>query len=151
MFLKSLPDVVETMQWSANLVFWVGDKAVGGKMFALVDLDGDLSHGVACWCVGADRFDEVLENEGLFPARYLARAKWVAAREWGAMRNSEWEEEFRAAHEVVRAKLPKKVTGFLELPEKEQKKLVAAAREKAAAAPKKKAKRRPVAAKRRAS
>lgn len=132
-FLKSLPDVVETMQWGANLVFWVGDKAVGGKMFALIDLDGDLAHGVACWCAGAERFDEVLANEELFPARYLARAKWVAAREWGAMRNGEWEAEFRAAHEVIRAKLPKKVKTYLELPPKEQKKLLVAAKTKAAA------------------
>lgn len=130
MFLKSLPDVVETMQWGANLVFWVGDKAIGGKMFALIDLDGDLAHGVACWCVGPERFDEVLEKDELFPARYLARAKWVAAKEWKALRNSEWEAEFRAAHEVIRAKLPKKVRTFLELPEKEQKKLVATARSK---------------------
>ena len=34
-FLLQLPHVVETMQWGANLVFWVGDKAIGGKMFAL--------------------------------------------------------------------------------------------------------------------
>ncbi len=140
------------------MVFWVGDKAVGGKMFALVDLDGDLSHGVACWCAGEERFDEVLENEGLFPARYLARAKWVAGREWRALRHAEWEAEFRMAHEVVRARLPKKVLAVLDLPEKEQKRLVAAARakvmgaqDKAAAAPVKATKRRPVSAKKRPS
>ena len=33
-YLLQLPHVVETMQWGANLVFWVGDKAIGGKMFA---------------------------------------------------------------------------------------------------------------------
>src|ERR1035441_9602852 len=38
-FLLTLPHVAETMQWGANLVFWVGDKAVGGKMFALLNLD----------------------------------------------------------------------------------------------------------------
>ena len=40
-YLLKLPDVEETMQWGANLVFWVGDKAIGGKMFALVNLDED--------------------------------------------------------------------------------------------------------------
>ena len=40
-FLLSLPHVAETMQWGANLVFWVGDKSLGGKMFALVNLDTD--------------------------------------------------------------------------------------------------------------
>jgi len=38
-FLLTLPHTVETMQWGANLVFWVGDKAIGGKMFALINLD----------------------------------------------------------------------------------------------------------------
>ena len=27
-YLLTLPHVVETMQWGANLVFWVGDKAI---------------------------------------------------------------------------------------------------------------------------
>jgi predicted DNA-binding protein (MmcQ/YjbR family) len=38
-YLLGLPHVEETMQWGENLVFWVGDKAIGGKMFALIDLD----------------------------------------------------------------------------------------------------------------
>ncbi len=37
-FLLTLPHVVETEQWGHNLVFWVGDKAIGGKMFALINL-----------------------------------------------------------------------------------------------------------------
>src|SRR5271168_1794039 len=40
-YLLRLPHVVETMQWGANLVFWVGDKAIGGKMFAVLNLDDD--------------------------------------------------------------------------------------------------------------
>ena len=36
-YVLSLPHVVETMQWGANLVYWVGDKAIGGKMFALAE------------------------------------------------------------------------------------------------------------------
>ena len=38
-FLLTLPHTVETRQWGNNLVFWVGDKAIGGKMFALINLD----------------------------------------------------------------------------------------------------------------
>ena len=38
-YLLTLPHVAETMQWGANLVYWVGDKVIGGKMFALIDLD----------------------------------------------------------------------------------------------------------------
>ncbi len=38
-FLLKLPHVVETRQWGNNLVFWVGDKTRGGKMFCLLDLE----------------------------------------------------------------------------------------------------------------
>ena len=37
--LLGLPHVVETEQWG-GLVFWVGDKHVGGKMFVMLPLDG---------------------------------------------------------------------------------------------------------------
>jgi hypothetical protein len=37
-FLLNLPYVAETRQWGDNLVYWVGDKAIGGKMFALMNL-----------------------------------------------------------------------------------------------------------------
>ena len=54
-FLLALPDVCETMQWGDNLVYWVGDKAIGGKMFALVSLLPD--HGaVISFAAGPERF-----------------------------------------------------------------------------------------------
>ena len=51
-YLLTLPHAVETMQWGANLVFWVGDKTIGGKMFALVNLDGD-GKAVISYAAGA--------------------------------------------------------------------------------------------------
>ena len=35
----------EAVGWGHHLVFWVGDKAIGGKMFALIHLD-DAGTGV---------------------------------------------------------------------------------------------------------
>jgi len=78
-FLKALPHVVETQQWGDNLVFWVGDKAIGGKMFALIDLSGGLAHGVGMFSAGPERFAELVEQDGLIPAPYMARIHWVAA------------------------------------------------------------------------
>lgn len=122
--LLSLPDVVETMQWGDNLVFWVGDKAIGGKMFALVNLSGG-AHGVISYAAGAERFAELVEQDGLFPAPYMARIFWVAAERWDVMRNAAWEAELRAARELVFAKLPKKVKDALALPERARAKLIA--------------------------
>jgi predicted DNA-binding protein (MmcQ/YjbR family) len=126
-FLLTLPHVVETQQWGDNLVFWVGDKAIGGKMFCLLNLDAggpETKHGVVSYSAGPERFHELLELEGLKPAPYMARIFWIAADGWEALRNAEWEAEFRAAHEITLGKLPKKVRETLALPAKEHAKLV---------------------------
>jgi predicted DNA-binding protein (MmcQ/YjbR family) len=83
-FLLKLPHVEETMQWGANLVFWVGDKAIGGRMFALVNLDED-GNGVISFHAGQERYTELLENDGVIPAPYMARIFWVALTRWDAM------------------------------------------------------------------
>lgn len=122
-FLLELPHVVETMQWGANLVFWVGDKAIGGKMFALANLDGD-GRAVLAYCAGPERYAELLERDGILPAPYLARAYWVAVERWDVFRSAEWKSELASAHEIVRAKLPKRVQTVLTLPMKEQRQLI---------------------------
>ena len=124
-FLLSLPHAVETMQWGDNLVYWVGDKAIGGKMFALIDLGEGLSRGVAMYSAGPERYAELLEREGLIPAPYMARIHWVAAEQWSVWRNSEWEEELRAAHAITYSKMTKRTHDVLALPVKQQEKLIA--------------------------
>jgi predicted DNA-binding protein (MmcQ/YjbR family) len=137
-FLLSLPHVVETMQWGDNLVFWVGDKAIGGKMFVLMSLDG--GEGVVSFAAGAERFAELVEQDGLKPAPYFARIFWVAAEGWAALRDKEWEAELRAAHAMTLAKLPKGVLAVLALPERERAKVVAARKKLLAVQAAKKAK-----------
>jgi predicted DNA-binding protein (MmcQ/YjbR family) len=105
-YLLSLPHVAETMQWGANLVFWAGDKAIGGKMFALID--------------------------GLVPAPYFARAHWVAAERWDVFSDAEWHCELRAAYDLTLAKLPKKVRATFALPAAQQRRLITEARRKLA-------------------
>lgn len=122
-FLLNLPHVVETMQWGANLVFWVGDKAIGGKMFALVNLDGDRK-AVISYSAGSMRYPDLLEIDGLFPAPYLARIYWIAAERWSVFRSPEWEEELRAAYDLTFAKLPPKTRAILDMPMKQQKRLI---------------------------
>ncbi len=116
-FLKSLPHVKETRQWGDNLVFWVGDKTTGGKMFALINLDDESRLGrqpvVFSFAADPEQFHELLEIEGVLPAPYLARAKWVALAEWNIFRKAELEELLRQAHTRVFQKLPKKVKAAL--------------------------------------
>jgi len=61
----------------------------------------------------------------LIPAPYMARIFWVAAERWNALRNNEWEDELRAAHEITLGKLPKRVRETLELPVKARQKVIA--------------------------
>lgn len=143
-FLLALPHVAETQQWGDNLVFWVGDKTIGGKMFCLLDLDRS-AHGVCSFAAGPERFHELLEREGLVPAPYMARIFWVAAQSWNALRHSEWEESFGSAYKLTLAKLPKRTRDVLALPAQEQQQLIAERRKQLALkgeAKKAKAKRR---------
>jgi len=124
-FLLTLPHVAETMQWGANLVFWAGDKAIGGKMFALVNLNDDQRGGVISYAAGPERYSELLEIEGLSPAPYLARAHWVAASRWDVFRTSEWQSELTAAHALVINKLPARTRAVLAMPARERQHLIA--------------------------
>jgi predicted DNA-binding protein (MmcQ/YjbR family) len=123
-FLLQLPHVVETMQWGANLVFWTGDKAIGGKMFALINLDGG-SKAVIAYPAGAERYADLLEIDGLFPAPYFARIHWVAAERWSVFRAAEWEQQLRAAYDLTFAKLPPKTRANLALSKTKQRQLIA--------------------------
>jgi predicted DNA-binding protein (MmcQ/YjbR family) len=124
-FLLQLPLVEETLQWGNNLVFWVGDKAIGGKMFALLNLDAD-SNGVLSFAAGPEGAAELLEIDGIFPAPYLARAHWVAMERWNALRTSELQARLRTARDITEAKLPKRTRDVLALPIGERRKLIAA-------------------------
>ena len=118
---------VETVQWGDNLVFWVGDKAIGGKMFALLALDAApgtpdraaqplLSFAAA----NASAFDDLLERDGLVPAPYFARIKRVSATGWDALTSAEWHDLLTAAHARVLASHTPKVRATLALPAREQ-------------------------------
>jgi predicted DNA-binding protein (MmcQ/YjbR family) len=124
-FLLSLPDVAETMQWGDNLVYWVGDKTIGGKMFALASLGAD--HGaVLSFAAGPERFAELVEVEGVFPAPYLARAHWVAIESWNTLSTAELKIRLRHARDWVYEKLPPRTKAVLALPAGERKRLIAA-------------------------
>jgi predicted DNA-binding protein (MmcQ/YjbR family) len=122
-YVLRLPHVVETMQWGANLVYWVGDKALGGKMFAVSNLDED-HKGVVSFAAGPERYAELLETDGVFPAPYLARAHWVAIEQWGVFRSSELEELLESGRRLVYDRLPKRTRDALAMPAAAQRKLV---------------------------
>jgi predicted DNA-binding protein (MmcQ/YjbR family) len=119
----ALPHVSETVNWGHHLVYWVGDRAIGGKMFALTDLDGS-GMGVLVFHCGAERFHELLELEGIIASPYLAKAFWVTVERWDALRPRDYEEQLTNAHALIYEKLPRRTKAILAMPEKERTKLI---------------------------
>jgi predicted DNA-binding protein (MmcQ/YjbR family) len=118
-----MPHVVETLNWGHHLVYFVGDRDIGGKMFAMTDLDGT-GFGVLWFHCGAERFHELLEIEGISASPYLARAHWVTVERWDVLRARQIEDELGRAHALIYEKLPKRTRTVLALPEKERTKIV---------------------------
>jgi predicted DNA-binding protein (MmcQ/YjbR family) len=120
----ALPHVVETVNWGHHLVYWAADRDIGGKMFAMTDLDGTGTGKLWFHC-GAERFHELLESEGIIASPYLAKAYWVTLERWDALRPREIEEELRKGHALIFEKLPRRTKDLLALPAKERKQAIA--------------------------
>jgi predicted DNA-binding protein (MmcQ/YjbR family) len=118
-----LPHSSETVGWGHHLVYWVGDREIGGKMFASTDLDGS-GVGVLAFHCGAERFHELLEMDGIRPTPYSAKHFWVTLERWDVLRPQEIEEELKRAHALIFEKLPKRTKAVLALPRNERAKLI---------------------------
>ena len=125
----ALPHARETLNWGHHLVYWVGDRDIGGKMFAMTDLDGT-GTGVLWFHCGAERFHELLEHEGIVAAPHLARAHWVAVERWDTLPARELKELLHHAQELVYEKLPKRTKTALAMTPAEKKKLIAVGKKK---------------------
>ena len=97
----SFPAATEQIQWDNDRVF-----KIGGKMFACSGLEADSRYSFKC---DDARFLELTDQQGIRPAPYLARAKWIqidpatcvlSKREISAL--------VRVSYDLVSRKLPKK-------------------------------------------
>jgi len=99
---RSLPGATEDIKWGADLVFSVGE-----KMFAVT---GDCSAaGGISFKVDDDRFLELTDRNGIVPAPYLARAKWVLIEDVKAVSDAEAAALLQRSYELVFGKLTKKL------------------------------------------
>jgi predicted DNA-binding protein (MmcQ/YjbR family) len=99
------PGATEQIQWGVDAVF-----KVGGKMFAVACTD--FTHypdvPVCSFKCSDEAFAELCERDGVVPAPYLARAKWVALRQWSALADTEIAALVARGYALVRAGLTKK-------------------------------------------
>ena len=105
----SLPGRTEHIQWGDDLVF-----KVGGRMFCVAATSSTPSHDVAVsFKCDDETFAELCERDGIIPAPYLAKAKWVGLQRFNALEDREYKELVPRAYELVRAKLTKKAQASL--------------------------------------
>ena len=100
-FCKSLPSVTEDIKWGHDICF-----SIGGKMFLVTSADANPAG--ASFKTGDEDFITLIEKEGIIPAPYLARHKWVYVNDIKRLGKKEWKEFITKSYEMVRAKLPKK-------------------------------------------
>jgi len=99
----SFPDATENVQWGNDLVF-----KVAGKMFAVMALEGPVKYIMSFKCT-EEKFNELVEQEGMDPAPYMARNKWVATERFDVLSDKELKALLRNSYDLVCEKLPKKV------------------------------------------
>lgn len=97
-FCLSLPGTTEDIKWGKDLCF-----CVGAKMYCVTGVDG----GGVSLKVTDDVFAACVERDGIVPAPYLARYKWIYIENYDVFPDDEWECLIRSSYDMIRAKLPK--------------------------------------------
>lgn len=107
-FCLSLPHTNEKVQWGNDLLFRIGE-----KMFAVAALEP--SHGVALsFKCTPEKFSELVEQEGIIPAPYMARHHWVGLERFDALTDRELKPLLTNAYQLTLEKLSKKLRAQLE-------------------------------------
>lgn len=102
----SLPHTTEVVQWGDHLLF-----KVGGKMFAIIELDG---HSCSLRC-SPERYAELVELEDIVPSGHnMWKYHWVTLETLSALPDRAFRELLTAAYDIVRAGLPNKVRAALD-------------------------------------
>ena len=99
---RSLPDVTEDMPWADDLCF-----KVRGKIFASIVLaDGRFPR--ITLKASPEAFNDLLEIDGITPAAYVGRYKWITLANSNVLPARELENLIRQSYSLVSASAPKK-------------------------------------------
>jgi predicted DNA-binding protein (MmcQ/YjbR family) len=101
-FCLSLPGATEDIKWGADLCF-----SVGKKMFCVTGADS-ASSGMSFKCT-PEKFNELIERDGIDPAAYVGRYKWVHVSDPNAVTPVELKELIKMSYQLVFDKLPPKI------------------------------------------
>jgi predicted DNA-binding protein (MmcQ/YjbR family) len=101
-FCLSFPGATEDIKWGADLCFCVGE-----KMFCVTGADS-IEGGLSLKCT-PEKFEELIEREGIDPAAYVGRYKWVRISDLDAVTPKELKELIGESYRQVFDKLPPKL------------------------------------------
>ena len=104
-FCLSLKGATEDVKWGADLCF-----CIGTKMFCVTGFNAPLRVSLK---VKDDEFDELCSREGIEPAAYTGRFKWILVEDARVFSKKEWVHYILQSYELVKSKLPKKVLAGL--------------------------------------
>jgi len=101
-YCLSFPGATEDIKSGADLCF-----CVGAKMFCVTGADS-VTGGLSVKCT-PEKFADLIEREGIDPAAYVGRYKWVRISDLDAVSNDELNDLISTSYQLVRDKLPKGV------------------------------------------
>jgi predicted DNA-binding protein (MmcQ/YjbR family) len=110
------PDVAEDMPWEDTLCF-----KVRAKIFVFTALTEGRFPPITLKAA-PEAFHELLEIEGISPARYVGRYKWVTLADSNVLPADELEALIGQSYELVAAKAPKKKSASKKKQRKRRKK-----------------------------
>ena len=97
----ALPGATADIKWGQDLCY-----SVGGKMFAVMCETGEHANTLS-FKVDDNRFLELTDRGHFIPAPYLARAKWVYAKDVRKVSEGDLLPLLTRSYEIIRDKLPK--------------------------------------------
>jgi predicted DNA-binding protein (MmcQ/YjbR family) len=100
-YCLAFADATENLQWGDELCF-----KVDGKIFVMLGL-GSVPQGMCFKCM-PEKFAELCECEGIIPAPYVGRYKWVMLLRLDVLRDEELRDLIRQSYEMVAAKASKR-------------------------------------------
>src|ERR1017187_6762988 len=102
---KGLPSVTEDIKWGNDLCFMIG-----GKMFCVTPMDTPLKVSIK---VTDEEFGEMTNLQGIIPAPYSARHKWILIENVEVLSKIKWEHYINQSYNLIKSKLSKKKLGLL--------------------------------------
>jgi predicted DNA-binding protein (MmcQ/YjbR family) len=99
-FCKQLKSTENVVQWGQSSVW-----KIGGKIFAICSIWGDGSEDKFSFKCSDLSYSILIEQEGIVPAPYLARAKWVQITNDMAMSDTDIQDYIIQAYHIISKKL----------------------------------------------